>query len=243
MPTAPAGNDSLPRYWAVVPAAGSGRRMAGAVPKQYLPLHGRTVLEHTLDALFSCKRISAVVLALAAADRHWPALQARYAGRPLHCIRGGRERCHTVLRALERLVEEARASDWVLVHDAARPCVRVADVDALMDSLGTDSDGGLLGVPVADTMKRIGADGRITATVERGGLWHAQTPQMFRLGQLHAALEAALAAGVLVTDEAAAMERAGHRPRMVCGHRDNIKITVPEDLALAEFYLGQRADP
>jgi 2-C-methyl-D-erythritol 4-phosphate cytidylyltransferase len=214
--------------------------MDSTVPKQYLPLGGRTVLEYTLDVLFSCERLSGIVLVLAAGDSHWQALQDRYAQHRLMCITGGRERCHSVLNALNRLVAEAQAGDWVLVHDAARPCVRVADVTALMDALDEDSDGGLLGVPVADTMKRTGPDGRIDATVERNTLWHAQTPQMFRLGALRAALEAALAQGVVVTDEAAAMERAGYRPRMVCGHSDNIKITVPEDLALAEFHLSRR---
>jgi 2-C-methyl-D-erythritol 4-phosphate cytidylyltransferase len=128
----------------------------------------------------------------------------------------------------------------VLVHDAARPCLRAADVDALIDTLAPGSDGGLLGVPVSDTMKRTRPDGEITETVDRNHLWHAQTPQMFRLGQLRSALEQALLQDILVTDEAAAMELAGYHPRVVRGHADNIKITVPEDLALAAFYLGQR---
>lgn len=242
MPADTPGNETAPRYWAVIPAAGSGSRMASAVPKQYLPLYGQTVLEHTLDALFGCERLSGIVLALAAGDDHWHALENRYSARRLACVTGGRERCHSVLNALAGLAAAgAQSADWALVHDAARPCVRIDDIVALMDALDADSDGGLLGVPVADTMKRVTADGRITATVERSGLWHAQTPQMFRLGPLRTALEQTLADGVVVTDEAAAMERAGYRPRMVCGHADNIKITVPEDLALAEFHLGQRA--
>jgi 2-C-methyl-D-erythritol 4-phosphate cytidylyltransferase len=128
----------------------------------------------------------------------------------------------------------------VLVHDAARPCLRAEDVDTLIDTLVPVTDGGLLGVPVSDTMKRTRPDGEITATVDREYLWHAQTPQMFRLGQLRAALEQALAQDILVTDEATAMELVGYHPQVVRGHADNIKITVPEDLALAEFYLGQR---
>jgi 2-C-methyl-D-erythritol 4-phosphate cytidylyltransferase len=224
----------------VIPAAGSGSRMAADIPKQYLPLNGQTVLEHALDTLFGCTRISGVVLALSADDSHWQALETRYADRKLVCVTGGHERCHSVLHALAQLVVEAGDTDWVLVHDAARPCLRAADVDALIDTLAPGSDGGLLGVPVSDTMKRTRPDGEITETVDRNHLWHAQTPQMFRLGQLRSALEQALLQDILVTDEAAAMELAGYHPRVVRGHADNIKITVPEDLALAEFYLGQR---
>jgi 2-C-methyl-D-erythritol 4-phosphate cytidylyltransferase len=145
-----------------------------------------------------------------------------------------------VLNALHHLAAYAHPGDWVLVHDAARPCVRPGDIEALIAAIGDDSDGGLLGVPVTDTMKRVGRDGRITATLDREALWHAQTPQMFRLGQLKAALEQAQDQDARVTDEASAMERAGYRPRMVQGHADNIKITVPASLALAEFYLQER---
>lgn len=214
--------------------------MAAGIPKQYLPLKGRTVLEHALDVLFSCRPIHAVVLALSADDRHWQALEGRYGDRNLVCVTGGRARCHSVMNALAHLEAEAEDTDWVLVHDAARPCLRAEDVLVLINTLAPDTGGGLLGIPVSDTMKRTRPDGEITETVNREHLWHAQTPQMFRLGQLRTALEQALAQDILVTDEAAAMELAGYHPRVVRGHADNIKITVPEDLALAEFYLGQR---
>jgi len=214
--------------------------MGAGAPKQYLPLHGQTVLEHALDTLFACERINGIVLALSPDDRHWPALESRYAGCKLVRVDGGAERCHSVLNALAQLADQADDTDWVLVHDAARPCLRAADVDVLIDTLAPGSDGGLLGVPVSDTMKRTRPDGAITETVDRDHLWHAQTPQMFRLGQLRNALEQALAQDILVTDEAAAMELAGYHPRLVRGHADNIKITVPEDLALAAFHLGQR---
>jgi 2-C-methyl-D-erythritol 4-phosphate cytidylyltransferase len=153
------------------------------------------------------------------------------------CVAGGDERCHSVLNAVHHLRGFADKHDWVLVHDAARPCVRTNDVIALLETLAKDACGGLLGVPVADTMKLLGADGRVVGTVDRQVLWHAQTPQMFRLGLLQSALEKAIAQDRLVTDEASAMEMAGYRPCMVRGHADNIKITVPSDLALAEFYL------
>jgi 2-C-methyl-D-erythritol 4-phosphate cytidylyltransferase len=239
----PAASATDLKYWAIVPAAGTGRRMAADVPKQYLPLQGSTVLEHTLNTLFVCEPIEGVVLALSADDGYWPEIAPRFSGKNLACVVGGAERCHSVLNAVHHLRGFADLRDWVLVHDAARPCVRVDDVIVLIETLAEDACGGLLGVPVADTMKHLGADGRVAGTVDRQDLWHAQTPQMFRLGPLQSALEQALAQGWLVTDEAAAMEMAGFRPCMVQGHADNIKITVPSDLALAEFYLRERPSP
>ncbi len=236
----PATSATVMKYWAIVPAAGSGRRMAADVPKQYLPLQGATVLEHTLNTLFACEPIEGVVLALSADDGYWPEIAPRFSGKNLACVVGGAERCHSVLNAVHHLHGFADTHDWVLVHDAARPCARADDVIALIETLAEDACGGLLGVPVADTMKRLGADGRVAGTVDRQALWHAQTPQMFRLGLLQSALEQALAQGWLVTDEAAAMEMAGYRPGMVHGHADNIKITVPFDLTLADFYLRVR---
>lgn len=236
----PAAYATVPKYWAIVPAAGSGRRMASNLPKQYLPLRGRTVLEFTLNTLFACEPIEGVVLALSPDDGYWPEIAPRFSDNNLVCVAGGDERCHSVLNAVHHLDTFADAHDWVLVHDAARPCVRVDDVTALIETLADDVCGGVLGVPVADTMKRLGADGRVEGTLDRQSLWHAQTPQMFRLGLLQSALEQAIAQNRLVTDEAAAMEMAGYRPRMVRGHADNIKITVPSDLALAEFNLQGR---
>jgi 2-C-methyl-D-erythritol 4-phosphate cytidylyltransferase len=225
------------KYWAIVPAAGAGRRMGAGVPKQYLQLGAQTVLEHTLDRLLDCERIAGIVLVLSPVDEFWPGLRGRYADCHIEIVTGGAERCHSVLKGLDHLVAAASANDWVLVHDAARPCVRVTDIERLMDDLADGEQGGLLGVPVADTMKRVDGELQVTATIERAGLWHALTPQMFRIGALRTALQQAVSTGCLVTDEAGAMELAGHRPRMVAGHRDNIKITLPADLALAAFYL------
>jgi 2-C-methyl-D-erythritol 4-phosphate cytidylyltransferase len=148
-----------------------------------------------------------------------------------------------VLNSLDHLATQTDASDWVLVHDAARPCVRVEDIEQLIATLETGGQGGLLGVPVADTMKRVDDQLAITATVDRDRLWHAYTPQMFRLGELRTALRKAIESGKAVTDEANAMELAGFKPRMVQGSRDNIKITLPADLALATFYLQTRSTP
>ncbi len=230
---------SSKRLWVVIPAAGSGMRMGAAVPKQYLPLAGRMVIEHSMARLAALPGVAGLVVALAADDPYWSGVKTQL-NVPVQRITGGAERCHSVLAALTWLLGVADASDWVLVHDAARPCVRRADLQCLLDTLADDPVGGLLAIPARDTKKRADVTGRVLQTVDRTDLWKAQTPQMFRLGALHEALSGAIAAGVLVTDEASAMERAGQMPRLVEGHSDNIKITRPEDLVLAEFYISQQ---
>jgi 2-C-methyl-D-erythritol 4-phosphate cytidylyltransferase len=225
--------------WAVVPAAGVGRRMGASTPKQYLDLVGRPVIEHTLGVLLGDSRIAAVVVALDPEDAHWPGISPARDPR-VRRVEGGRERCHSVLAALDLLSEVAAPDDRVLVHDAARPCLRAEDLDRLILELADDPVGGILAVPVRDTMKRADADGRIESTLDRGRLWHAYTPQLFGLAALRDALRDAIDAGDLVTDEASAMERLGLAPRLVEGHADNLKITRPEDLALARFYLEQQ---
>lgn len=227
------------RHWAVFPAAGAGRRMGAPIPKQYLDLAGRTVIEQTLDIFVGHPRIAGCVVALDPADTLWA--RTGYAEHPdVLRVPGGRERCHSVLNALEALTGRADTGDWVLVHDAARPCLRRADLDLLIDELESDPVGGILAVPVRDTMKHVGETGRVDATPDRSALWHAYTPQMFRLGALREAIAAAIAAGDLVTDESAAIERIGLSPRLVEGHGDNIKITRAEDLPLAHFHLEQQ---
>jgi len=227
----------MSRYWAVVPAAGVGRRMGADRPKQYLRLAGRTVLEHTLARLLGHARIAGVVVVLAADDPYWDELGLRHPR--LQRATGGAERCHSVLGGLRCLQGQAAAQDWVLVHDAARPCLHPSDIDRLIDGVGAGDCGGLLGVPVSDTLKRCDSHGRILDTVSREGLWRALTPQMFRLAQLSEILAQAVAEPQRITDEASAMELAGHRPRMIEGRADNIKITRPDDLRLAEIYLQQ----
>ena len=225
------------KFHAVIPAAGAGSRMGADIPKQYLTLAGQTVLEHSLDVLLACEQIATVVLVLSADDERWPEIMHRYKDSRVETVTGGAERCHSVLNGLEHLAGTAGVDDWVLVHDAARPCVRRQDIEMLMTRLEDHEVGGLLGVPVADTMKQVDSDSMILKTVERDGLWRALTPQMFRLGPLRDALQQAIASGVMVTDDASAMEMAGYRARMVEGQADNIKITRPADLQLAEFYL------
>jgi len=227
------------RTWIVVPAAGASRRVGGPVPKQYLQLLGRSVLEWSLRALLDHTAIQGGVVVLADGDEEWARLPAALRERLTTAV-GGRERCDSVLSGL--LALQAGEDDWVLVHDAARPCLALEDLSRLIDACQHDAVGGLLAMPVADTLKRAGDDGCVAATVAREGLWQAQTPQMFRHAALRSALQAALAAGQRPGDEATAMERAGHRPLLVEGSPFNIKITRPADLAFAEAVLRARGE-
>lgn len=228
-------DNTPPRYWVIIPAAGKGTRMQAELPKQYLQLLDRTVLEHTLSCFAPHPKIAGVMLALASDDIRWPTLRVKSA--TIRTTVGGPERCHSVLNALIALAPDAARHDWVLVHDAARPCLRRTDIDRMIETLHDGRDGGILATPVRDTLKRCSAAGAIEQTIDRTSLWHALTPQMFRYASLRGALETALARGVLVTDEAQAIELTGAALRVVEGHADNLKITRPEDLVLAELYL------
>ena len=225
------------KCWGVIPAAGVGQRMAAQVPKQYLPLAGRTVIDWTVSKLLEVPELQGIMVVLGPNDPYWR--HTEYAAHPtISRVDGGEQRCDSVLNALNALSHKASSDCWVLVHDAARPCVRTQDIDRLISLVVKKHFiGGLLGMPVRDTMKRTDDLNQVIETVEREGLWHAFTPQMFRLGELRTALNQALAAGIDITDEASAMEWAGHKPLMVEGRGDNIKITRPADLELAEFYL------
>ncbi|NPU92476.1 MAG: 2-C-methyl-D-erythritol 4-phosphate cytidylyltransferase [Gammaproteobacteria bacterium] len=226
--------------WCVVPAAGVGKRFGSALPKQYLPLLDQTVCEHTLDRLLQLREIRRIVVSLSAEDTQFSKLSIANNPR-IHTTLGGAERCHSVLNGLKALQPDARDSDWVLVHDVARPCLRPDDVRKLLQQVEVaGAIGGILANPVRDTMKRSNAQNRILETVCRNQLWHALTPQLFRLGQLRDGLESALAENALVTDEASALERAGHQPLLVEGHPDNIKITHPQDLPLAALFIQQQ---
>ncbi|MBW8054472.1 MAG: 2-C-methyl-D-erythritol 4-phosphate cytidylyltransferase [Nitrospira sp.] len=230
------------RIWAIVPAAGTGFRMGRSQPKQYLTLAGRAVMVHTLERLCSHPRIEGVLVGLAAEDRDWASLKDAIARLPmfLGTYEGGAERADTVLNGLRALGANADPADWVMVHDAARPCIRHEDIDRLIRETQDHPDGGLLARPVADTVKRTDSTQLVQETVPRTHLWRALTPQLFPLERLTGALEQALAAGVTVTDEAAAIEHTGGHPRVVAGHADNIKITLADDLALAELFLKQQ---
>lgn len=227
------------RYWAVVPAAGIGRRMGGAVPKQYLPLLDKTVIEWSLDAIVQDARIESVVVVLADNDTQWASLAI--AKHPkIRVAVGGGERGDSVLAGLKALSSHARADDWVLVHDAARPCLTRSDLETLIEQLKDDQVGGLLATPLADTLKQSDTQQRVSRTVPRDGLWRALTPQMFRFALLYSALEHALAKGWSVTDESSAIETSALKPRLIAGRIDNLKITMPEDLNLAFHILVAR---
>jgi 2-C-methyl-D-erythritol 4-phosphate cytidylyltransferase len=224
--------------WVVVPAAGRGTRVGGETPKQYLNLLGRPLIRHTLDRVAAHPRVSGLMIALAAGDARWPGWR-ELKGKPVLTCIGGGERADSVLAGLRALPDSVTEKDWVLVHDAARPCLRRDDLDRLFDHGGAHDVGAILAAPVRDTLKRADARGTIAATEPRERLWRALTPQMFRRAALVRALEAALQAGDAVTDEAMAMERLGLKPLLVEGADDNIKVTTPADLALAEFLLAR----
>ncbi|MEO5702641.1 MAG: 2-C-methyl-D-erythritol 4-phosphate cytidylyltransferase [Gammaproteobacteria bacterium] len=229
-------------YWTVIPAAGIGTRVGSVCPKQYLLLCGKEVIEHSLQRLLTHSKIAGAVVALAPDDQYGKNLLNKFTGqeKPVITVEGGAERCHSVLNALHRLTEFAGPHDWVLVHDAVRPCLRQADIDRLIDTTNNHPDGGLLGMRVTDTVKRVTASGKVGETINRDDLWRAQTPQIFQLAALTQALSQAIEQRLNITDEAAAMSLAGAVPMMVEGHADNIKITHFADLALAQFYLEQQ---
>ncbi|MEH6588708.1 MAG: 2-C-methyl-D-erythritol 4-phosphate cytidylyltransferase [Halioglobus sp.] len=225
--------------WGVVPAAGIGSRMGRETPKQYLMLGQRTILEHSVQALLSCSFVEAVVVALHPEDTKGLQLQGLDDPRVIFTT-GGDNRSDSVLAGLNVLSGRADDDDWVLVHDAARPCVLASDIERLFDTVSTTGVGGILAEPVMDTVKQADRAGRVQATLDRSTLWRAQTPQMFRFSLLQTALEQALASSAPVTDEASAMELAGHSVQLVAGSANNLKITVPADISLAEFYLRSR---
>lgn len=229
-----------PRCFAIVPAAGVGERMGAGRPKQYLPLCGKPVLYHALAVLAESAHIERVTVVLAPHDAHWREYDWSGLGNKLDPVfSGGATRAASVLAGLRHLAGTARDADWVLVHDGARPCLAPWHLEKLLTTLMEDQVGGLLAVPVGDTLKRASPKGAVLETVPRDGLWRAQTPQMFRYIMLRRALESAPHA----TDEAGALEAAGLHPRLVEADNTNLKLTWPQDLYLAEQILQSRIDP
>lgn len=222
--------------WAVIPAAGTGHRMGGEIPKQYLPLLGKPVIEYSIETMLKHPAIKGIYVALAKSDSYWR-LTDTAAHPAVTRVEGGEERPHSVLNALIALQAHANPDDWVLVHDAARPCLQRSDIDLLVHNVAGSDTGGLLAVPIHDTIKRSDSYGRAVQTIPRESLWRAYTPQMFRLNKLRIAIESALDGGHRITDEASAIELTGEKPILVEGRIDNIKVTRPEDLKLAAYYL------
>lgn len=223
--------------FALIPAAGGGSRMGAACPKQYLPLAGRPLIWHSLKVLTGASLIGRVFVVLAPDDAHWDEFDwSEFAARLTILRCGGKTRAQSVANGLRAMRAALSPLDWVLVHDAARCCLSADHVETLIEEVIDDPVGGLLAVPVADTLKRAQGDGRVAATLARDELWQAQTPQMFRLGLLLDALEFAPA----VTDEASAIEALGLHPKLVAADATNLKVTWPLDLRLAEWILTKR---
>lgn len=224
------------KIWALVPAAGIGARMAADRPKQYLSVAGKTILEHTLSALLNSDRISGVQLCLSSDDQYWPQICLDHQ-RLLPVVDGGAERADSVLAGLQALSSRAESNDWVLVHDAARPCLSKQLIDQLIEAIGDHHVGGILAVPLVDTIK-YSKGLLIEKTVDRKQLWAGQTPQMFRYGMLRDCLKKALLSDVAITDESSALEVAGYQPLIVPSVRSNIKVTYPEDLEWVAHFLS-----
>jgi 2-C-methyl-D-erythritol 4-phosphate cytidylyltransferase len=222
-----------PRYFALIPAAGVGARMGADGPKQYLPLGGKPMLRHTLDAFLSSERISHTFVVVSVDDGQIDAVTPSHGVSVLRC--GGATRMESIRNALDAMAASVREDDWVLVHDAARPGLNRQLIEKLIAEVGAHPVGGLLALPVVDTVKR--AAGGAVSTISRDGLWLAQTPQMFRYRLLRDALAAATDAAA-ITDDASAVEAMGHAPMLVEGHPRNLKVTLPLDIRIAEMYLA-----
>ncbi len=217
---------------AIIPASGVGSRMNATLPKQYMKLQGKTILEHSLALFLQHEKIQKVIVAVSQADEFYQDLAILKSDK-IQIVYGGETRADSVFNALKEVNDEA----WVLIHDAARPCLKRSDLDKILQT--SDLNGGILATPVVDTMKRANTQSQIIKTEDRSTLWRALTPQFFNAGLLKKALMSAFQNNETVTDEASAMELLGYAPQLVEGRSDNLKITRPEDLALAEFYLAQ----
>lgn len=240
----------LSPVWVVIPAAGVGSRMESELPKQYLKIADKTIIEHTLECFINHPQVAGIIVALSSDDAYWKQLNIKSDVTPIYTVEGGEERSDSVEQALEylRMVESLDDDTWVMVHDAARPCVSQADINALLEIRSGESIGGILATPVRDTMKRSFSDqcfadqSKISHTESRDNLWHALTPQLFMLGPLKNALEFCKDKFIAVTDEASAFEALGEHPQLVKGGHENIKVTYPSDIQYASFLLNNREE-
>lgn len=224
----------MARFHIIIPAAGAGNRMATAIPKQYLPLCGKPIISHSIQTFFACPRVATINLALSAEDFFWRSLQLDHNSRLNLHYTGGDTRAQTVLNTLAAMQPNVAENDWILVHDAARPGLTALLLNQLLDALEHDEVGGLLALPLADTLKLSNADARVEKTIPREGLWQAQTPQMFRFNLLYKALASFEGSP---TDESQAVEALGFQPKLIVGSLRNMKVTYPQDLALMELLM------
>lgn len=237
---------STQKVWVVIPAAGIGKRMQSDIPKQYLKINDKTILEHTLNCFTSHLDVAGIIVVLSGDDYYWKKikLSAEASKKPLYTVEGGKERSDSVMQGLDYLamVEQLDEKSWVMVHDAARPCLLKKDIDALLSIRSDACIGGILASPVRDTMKRaVVGENKISQTESRENLWHALTPQLFRLGELKEALETCFDKSIVITDEASALEAMDKQVALVEGSSNNIKVTQAADLELATLLLSSTA--
>lgn len=225
------------RYWVVIPAAGVGKRMGVDRPKQYIEINNKTILQHTIECFTGREEIEKIIVAISLTDEYWPELEISKHEKVITAS-GGAERYHSVFNGLKELQDKADEDDWVLVHDAARPCLSQTAIDRLINELRGHDVGGILAMPCRDTMKRANKKSEIVDTIERESLWYAQTPQMFHYEKLYSAINNVLEKNITVTDEAMAIELSGFKPLLVKGHQENIKITHKDDLKYLKTYLN-----
>lgn len=233
----------LSTVWVVIPAAGVGSRMESEQPKQYLKIATKTIIEHTLECFINHPQVAGIIVALSSDDPYWKQLNIKSDAAPIYTVEGGEQRSDSVERALEylKVVEKLDDDTWVMVHDAARPCVSQADISALLAIRSGETVGGILATPVRDTMKRSLPDqSKISHTESRDNLWHALTPQLFKLGPLTSAFEFCKDKSIVVTDEASAFEAIGEYPELVKGGHENIKVTYPSDIHYVSFFLSNK---
>lgn len=231
----------LPKCWAVIPAAGIGERVGSSIPKQYIVIAGKTILEHSISPFVNNSRIVGITIALNPQDKHFDALNIKTTSKKIHSVIGGVTRAHSVLSALESIEDKLDENDYVLVHDAARPCLLMRDLDHLIDVCIRHEVGGILGSPVSDTIKQV-ENSNIVNTLDRANIWRAYTPQMFKLGVLRSAIQKVFTDNISITDEASALEYEGYQPCMVEGDALNIKVTTAEDISLAEMFLQKETN-
>ena len=227
-------------YWAIIPAAGTGTRMKSTIPKQYLKLNNKEIIVHSINKLLSATIFSKIMVVLAQSDKYFEKLKISNNDYVTTTI-GGYQRYNSVINGIKEIQKTQKYSldDWILVHDAARPCLNKNDINLLINKLQHDEVGGVLGYPASDTIKIVDQQCNIQHTPDRSVLWHAVTPQMFRMGVLLESLEYCIKRNIAVTDEASAVECSGYEPKIFSGSIGNIKVTTQEDILLAEYYLQQ----
>ena len=226
------------KYWVVIPAAGIGKRMGDDIPKQYISVCGKTVIEHTIDNFIDRNEIENICISISESDNYWPTLPISKNEKIITTV-GGNERYESVYNGLRAIQDKATENDWVLVHDAVRPCLKKSIIDRLITDISSHDVGGILALPCSETMKRVNNSNEVEETINRQTAWRAQTPQMFKYKKLLLAIEKVINEDIFITDEAMAMELSNHKPVVILGDENNIKITHKTDLKYLELFLEE----